>query len=384
MPIPYCRLSGYYFFYFATLGALLPYWNLYLQHCGFNAVQIGEFSALIVGTRIISPNLVGFIADKTGKNLAIIRLASLYTVLIFSYFLFPQPYIWFAVITAGFSLFWNASLPQFEAVTLFHLKDQTHRYSQIRLWGSVGFVIAVLGIGRLLDSQPISRLPTLITLLLIGSWFTTLVTPEVRAIKQQTAAIGLMKILKKPEVMAFLAVNVLLQISHGPYYVFYSIYLNEHHYNSTLTGFLWALGVCAEIVLFMGMRYFLKHFSLRTLLLLSLLLSAIRWLMVSWGVDYLVILVVAQLLHAASFGSTHVIAINLVHRYFGDQHQGKGQALYSSASFGLGGTIGSLYSGHYWNALGPHFVYTVAALCCVCAFVVTYLWLERENNHALS
>jgi MFS transporter, PPP family, 3-phenylpropionic acid transporter len=384
MSIPYFRLSGYYFFYFATLGAFIPYWNLYLKHCGFNAGQIGEFSALIVGTRIISPNLVGYLADRTGKNLPIIRMTSLYTVLIFAYFLFPQNYFHLVLITAGFGLFWNASLPQFEAVTLFHLKDQTHRYSQIRLWGSVGFVIAVIGFGRFLDNHPVTQLPIIITVLLIGSWFTTLITPEAKPIKHVTATVGLLQILKKPEVLAFLAVNCLLQISHGPYYVFYSIYLNDNHYSSTIIGFLWALGVCAEIILFMSMRHLLKHFSLRTMLLLSLSLSAIRWLMIAWCANSLVGLLIAQLLHAASFGSTHVIAITLVHKYFGEQHQGKGQALYSSISFGLGGMIGSLYSGHYWNLLGPQFIYTTAALCCVIAFVVTYLWLEPENNHTLS
>jgi MFS transporter, PPP family, 3-phenylpropionic acid transporter len=384
MPIPYFRLSSYYFFYFATLGAFLPYWNLYLKHCGFNALQIGEFSALIVGTRIISPNLVGYIADHTGKNLPIIRLSALYTVLIFAYFLFPHSYAGFLLLTAGFGLFWNASLPQFEAVTLYHLKDQTHRYSQIRLWGSVGFVIAVMGFGRFLDTQPITYLPIIITALLVGSWITTLITPEATPTKQATTSVGILCILKKPEVLAFLAVNVLLQMSHGPYYVFYSIYLNDNHYSATMTGFLWALGVCAEIILFMSMQHLLKHFSLRTMLLLSLLLSALRWLLIAWCVNSLAGLVLAQLLHAASFGSTHVIAINLVHRYFGDQHQGKGQALYSSISFGLGGMLGSLYSGHYWISLGPHFVYSIAALCCVIGFLITYLWLERENNHALS
>jgi MFS transporter, PPP family, 3-phenylpropionic acid transporter len=384
MSIPYWRLSGYYFFYFATLGGFLPYWNLYLTQYGFNAQQIGQFSALIVGTRIISPNLVGYIADHTGKNLPIIQLSALYTVLIFAYFLFPQSYAHYILLTIGFGLCWNASLPQFEAVTLYHLKDQTQRYSQIRLWGSVGFVLAVVGLGRFLDSHPVTYLPMIITALLACSWLTTLLTPDVAGRKKHASPGGLANILKRPEVLAFLAVNVLLQISHGPYYVFYSIYLKANHYSSTMTGGLWALGVCAEIVLFMGMRHLLKHFSLRVILLSSLLLSALRWLLIAWCVNSLAGLLLAQLLHAASFGSTHVIAISLVHRYFGDQHQGKGQALYSSISFGLGGMIGSLYSGHYWNSLGPLFVYGMAAICCIMAFFITYFWLERENNHAVS
>jgi MFS transporter, PPP family, 3-phenylpropionic acid transporter len=131
------------------------------------------------------------------------------------------------------------------------------------------------------------------------------------------------------------------------------------------------------------MKHFLTRHSLRNMLLISLSLSALRWLIIAWCVDSFVSLIIAQILHAASFGATHIIAINLVHRYFGDQHQGKGQALYSSISFGLGGMMGSLYSGHYWNLLGAQFVYTTAAFCCVIAFIVTYLWLERENNRAL-
>ena len=123
MSLPYWRLSSFYFFYFATLGAFLPYWSLYLQNKGFNALEIGELSAVMMATKIIAPNLWGAIADYTGKSLKIIRLASFFAAFLFMGFLFKTGYLWFAVITGGFSFFWNAALPQFEAVTLFHLKN---------------------------------------------------------------------------------------------------------------------------------------------------------------------------------------------------------------------------------------------------------------------
>jgi PPP family 3-phenylpropionic acid transporter len=380
MSVPYWRLSGFYFFYFATLGGFLPYWSLYLKDSGFNADQIGELSALLVGTKIIAPNLLGWIADRTGKSLRIIRSVSFFAALLFTGFFLDRNYVWFAWITIGFSFFWNAALPQFEAVTLFHLKNESHRYSQIRLWGSVGFIVAVVGIGWLLDKQPISVLPIVIAVLLALIWVVTLTTPDARASSHEAESVGLMQILKKPEVLAFLAVYLLLQIAHGPYYVFYSIYLKQYHYSTTITGALWALGVCAEIVLFIYMRRLLERYSLRHILLLSIALAVGRWLTIAWCADQLGLLILAQLLHAATFGSSHATAIHLIHLYFGRQHQGKGQALYSSLSYGIGGMLGSLYSGYYWESMGPAFVYSTAAVACGVALVIAYLWIGFENT----
>ncbi|MGZ8153650.1 MAG: MFS transporter, partial [Methylovulum sp.] len=183
--VPYWRLSGFYFFYFATVGGFVPYWSLYLKNAGFNSIEIGELSALLVGTKIIAPNLWGWIADHTGKSLRIIRIASFFAAVLFSGFLFTRSYLWFAWITVSFSFFWNAALPQFEAVTLFHLQNQAHRYSQIRLWGSIGFILAVLGVGRLLDNQPILLLPAMIVTLLVLTWWVTLIIPETRTNKYE-------------------------------------------------------------------------------------------------------------------------------------------------------------------------------------------------------
>ncbi|PPK76476.1 PPP family 3-phenylpropionic acid transporter [Methylobacter tundripaludum] len=379
MSIPYWRLSGFYFFYFATVGVFIPYWGLYLKESGFNPVEIGELSAMLSGTRIIAPILWGWIADRTGKNLRIIRIAAFLTALLFAGFLYVHGYFWVAWITIGFSFFWNAALPQFEAVTLYHLKNEAHRYSQIRLWGSIGFIVAVLGVGRLLDYQSAQIIPMAIALLMTLIWVVSLMTPTIQA-SHHVAAVGMIQIMKRPELWAFLVVYMLLQLAHAPYYVFYSIYLKHYQYTASLTGFLWALAVFAEIILFIYMRRVLKRFSLRTILLSSILLSVVRWLMIAWCVDYFWLLLFAQLLHAATFAGAHVAAIHLVHLYFGDRHQGKGQALYTSLTFGLGGMLGSYYSGYYWESLGAEFVYSMAAVFCSIAFVIAYIWVGRESS----
>lgn len=384
MSLPYWRLSSFYFFYFATLGCFLPYWSLYLEDSGFSALAIGELSALMVATKIVAPNIWGWIADHTGKSLRIIRIASFFGAVFFSGFLFFKGYYWFALITVCFSFFWNASLPQFEAATLSHLKQEPHRYSRIRLWGSVGFIVTVLGIGRLLEYFSIVYLPWVITIMLSLIWLVALMTPEAKSSASAQDGVGMRHILFKPEVLAFFMVYMLLQLAHGPYYVFYSIYLNQFHYPATMIGSLWALGVCAEIILFIFMKRLLAKISLRTILLVSIFLSIGRWLMIAHFPESLSMMILAQLLHAATFGSSHIAAIHLVHHYFGSRHQGKGQALYSSMSFGLGGMLGSLYSGYLWDDFGPVFVYSMASMACCLAFLIAFTWVGREKAAALS
>ncbi len=356
----------------------MPYWGLYLQHLQFSALDMGELSALLVATKILAPNLLGWLADHTGKNLTLIRWSSFWAWVCFAGFLLYFDYWHIVWITLGFSFFWNASLPQFEAVTLFHLKTDAQRYSRIRLWGSIGFIIAVIGLGYWIDDYGIRHLPLWILGFLGSIWLISLCIPDSQIEAHDSVADKVLDILKTPEVIAFLSVYLLLQLAHGPYYVFYSIYLKQYHYSSTLIGALWAGGVIAEVVLFMSMKRLLQAFSLRNILLCSLFLAVCRWLMIGFGITNLTVLALAQVLHAASFGATHVVAIHLVHRYFGNRHQGKGQAFYSSLSFGVGGMLGSLYSGWFWDSLGPQWVYWCAAASCGIALLIAYRWIGRD------
>lgn len=380
MSVPYWRLSAFYFFYFGILGSFVPYWSLYLKQIGFNANEIGELTALLIGTKIIAPNLWGWLADKTGKRLKLIRYVSFLSAILFAGFLYRADYLWFAVVTVAFSFFWNASLPQFEAATLFHLKADSHRYSRIRLWGSIGFIAAVLGIGRFLDDFSIAYLPYIITGLLSFNWLVAMITPDAQGVRESSEAGSMWTILGKGEVIAFFLVYMLLQIAHGPYYVFYSVYLKQYGYTGSQTGQLWALGVCAEIVMFMLANRLLKLCSLRALLLGSLAFSVLRWLLIAYYADSPALLVSAQILHAATFGVAHLVAIQLLNQYFGAKHQGKGQALYASISFGLGGMLGSLYSGYFWDSLGASPVFMIAALASGVALLIAFIGVGRRKR----
>ncbi|MES9903082.1 MAG: MFS transporter [Sedimenticola sp.] len=376
--MPYWRLSGFYLFYFAALGGLLPYWGLYLKSLGFNAVAIGELMAIPMATKFLAPYVWGWLGDHLGRRMVIVRLGSLLTAVIFLAVFQLQGFWELGLAMVLFSFFWNAVLPQFETVVLDYLGDGVSRYARIRLWGSIGFILSVIALGIAVDLQgPLVILPTLFCL--YGAiWISSLLIrdPAVRPRPQQQAPI--IEVLKQPAVIAFFAVCFLLQASHGPYYGFYSIHLEAIGYSKTLIGLLWALGVVAEVIIFFFMHRLLQGYGARKVLLASLFLTLLRWLIIGHFADSLEALIPAQLLHAASYGSFHAAAIHIVHHYFTGKHQGRGQALYSSLSFGLGGALGTLVSGFVWDDVGPSAAFTVAAMVSAAALLVAWRWPINE------
>ncbi len=380
--MPYWRLSAFYLVFFSSLGTMLPYWGLYLESLNFKPAQIGELMALIMATKIISPNVWGWIADHTGKPMAIVRLGSLGAAVAFSGTLvggeFGHSFLWLAVVMTAFSFFWNASLPQFEATTFSHLGTQTHRYSSIRLWGSIGFILAVTALGPVFESLGIGILPPILLAFMTGIWLVSLWVPE-RKLQVAPEHVSLRGVLRRPDVIALLVVCFLMQASHGPYYTFYSIFLEDHGYSRTLIGWLWALGVIAEVLVFMFMHRLVPRFGLRNIFLASLLCAALRWALIGLYVDNVSIMVFAQILHAASFGVYHAVSIQLIHQYFTGRNQGRGQALYSSLSFGAGGAVGSLFSGYMWSSAGPLATYLLAALIGIAAFLVAWRSVRIES-----
>ncbi len=373
--VPYWKLSGFYFFYFASLGVLIPYWSLYLKSLGFNSLTIGALVAILPATKLIAPYLWGWLADHTRRSMLIIRVACLLAVLSFSLVFVSQQLWWLTFVMLLFSFFWNATLPQFEAITLNHLGDDTHHYSMVRLWGSLGFILVALLIGYLLESFDADIIPLVVLITFVIILFSSFIVPE----KLNTPHVNhspIWHVIKQPKVLAFLAVCFLMLCSHGPYYTFYTIYLKEQGYSSHMIGVLWAVGVFAEVLLFLLMHRLLPFFGARKLLMITLLLTTIRWLLIGFYVDELAMLFLAQFIHAFSFGVFHAVGISLVHEYFTGSHQGRGQALYSSMSYGAGVAVGSLISGLVWDQWGPSVLFVFASCCTLLALVIVWRFVQ--------
>lgn len=374
----YWRLSGFYLCYFISLGALVPYWGLYLKSVGLSVAEIGELFAILMASKVVAPYVWGWIADHTGHRMTIIRIASLSAALAFIGVFFGSSFWWLALVMAGFGFFWNASLPQFEATTMNHLGGETHRYSGIRLWGSVGFILAVASLGQIIEQYGAESLPVILAVVFVLIWLSSLAVPESAAGHLPLDQQSLLSVLKRPVVFSLLLVCFLMQASHGPYYTFYTLYLEEYGYSTAQIGQLWALGVVAEIMIFLIMPRLLARYSTRHLLLAAVSLTTLRWVLIAWLVHQPMVVILAQTLHAASFGLYHAVAIFMIHALFTGAHQGRGQALYSSLSFGAGGALGSIASGYLWTSLGPQSMFALAAVTGLFAVVVVYAGIRFE------
>ena len=361
----------------------MPYLGLYLSSIGLVAAQIGIVFSIMQGTRLIAPSMSAYLSAHFNDRMRLIQLVSLLTLASFSLMLHEYDFTTIIVLTLLFSFFWNAILSQFEAITLTMLAKKTDAYSDIRLWGSVGFVIAGAGIGFILKYVNLNDWPLLVTLCLAATFVCSLLLSEKGQRQRPKKKTSLTKIIKQKQVIAFLVVVFLIQASHGPYYAFFSILLRDLNYNEAQIGQFWSLGVVAEIILFIAFHRVFKHVSLRFVLLFSIFLTAIRWLMVAWLADSLAILIIAQLLHAASFGAFHVVCIQLTHQYFSGVHQDQGQALYSSVGLGAGGMLGGLMAGFLWAYVGETWVFTLASLLSVLAFLIVWKFLSHAHFEEL-
>lgn len=359
---PPSRIAAFYFAYFCYLGAYAPYFTLYLAGEGFSAAEIAAIQAMPQFVRIFAPMAWGWLADASGSRRGVVALSCALTTLAVGSLYFVSGFLPTAINVAAIGLCSAAVLSIVDALTFTVLGPRTDRYGAVRLWGSVGFIIAVLATGALLDVAPVAKLLWVLFGLSLLTFVVALGLPS-PAIEPLAAVTGnLSAILRRPEVMAFFAACTCMTIAHGALYVFYSIYLVQHGYSKTVVGMMWMLGVLAEIVVFLAMPALLRRVSLRAILLASFIAAGVRFAGIGWGVEWLAVLVVAQVLHAATFGSFHAASIAAVHRLFAGPLQVRGQALYMSLCYGLGGMAGTLLAGATWESLGPAPTYGISAL----------------------
>jgi PPP family 3-phenylpropionic acid transporter len=363
----YLKLSSFYLFYFAYLGAFAPFFALYLKSEGMSAVEIGVLMASPQFTRIVAPHLWGWLADRGGHRLRIVRLSGLAGTLVFAAVFWSHSFAALFAVLLGMTFFWSAALPLIEATTLSHLGEELGRYGRIRVWGSVGFILAVVGVGYLLDRLPPSALLWVILTLMAGMLLQAMLLNDRPVEPHPGDHVPVWHIVRQPAVIAIIVASACLAAAHGPYYTFYTIHLVNHGYTKALAGWLWALGVVCEIGIFVWMSRLYRAFSLRTILIASALLAALRFVMIGWGAESLTVLLLAQTLHAASFGAFHAAAIGVIHKLFRGRHQARGQAIYGSLAYGIGGAIGGLASGYAWSGLGPTWTFTLGAGCALLA-----------------
>jgi PPP family 3-phenylpropionic acid transporter len=384
--IPAARLAGFYFAYYAVTGAFTPYWSLYLQSKGLQAGAISVLMSLWYATRIFAPSAWTTLAAHSRQPIRWLWIGCALTLLGFAGFFLPLNFIGLFVAMCAFCFFCNAVMPQFESITQSHLEGRNHLYGRIRVWGSVGFMLVVASFGWLIGHVGVGRLPWLMLPLLLALFALSFVNnyahlPEET---QRNRDDGLRARLRQPSVIAFLVAAFMAQVSFGPFYTFYTIYLENHGYSSPVQGLLWSAGVLAEIcVFFLSARIF-RRWDAGKVLALSMLGAALRWWVVAAWPDNTVLMTLAQVSHALSFGAFFAAVMQLLARFFPGRMNGHGQGLFYGLSSGMGGVTGALLAGQLWRIGGTHAEGKLAfAICGFIALLgagVAWKWLVNEKR----
>ena len=378
----FSKLSSNYFFYFAILGLVIPFLPVYLDFKGLNSLQIGEVLAIFTATKIIGPTLWANLADKTGQQLTIIRFGALFACISFSLLIFVDSYWPIAFVLAIFSLFWTAILPQLEVHTLSCVRRSAKIYARVRLWGSLGFIVFAVLAGEVIAKTSPNAFSFIGLVILLALYLSTL---SLKANRLKSVVHGaknsIFSTLFTANFILFFLSGLLLQISFGPYYSFFALYLRDLNYPVYAVGVYISLGVVAEIFIFIVVGRLYQRFSMRLLLILSFLFTALRWYVTGNYAGNAGILALSQLLHAASFGLYHSVSISFIEQYFNADQQNRGQAIYISGVYGLGGAIGAYLAGFVWlDGVGAQAAYQLASYLAVIAALLALMIKRASNN----
>lgn len=379
------HFSLFFFAYYGYIGVFSPYATLYFADRGLSAPQIALLMALMQVLRIFGPAAWGWIADHTQKRALVLRCTAFATAVMFCGLFLGRDFTHLLLVMLAVSTFSSALAPVSEALMLSEMKGNMTHYGRLRLWGSVGFIAAVCLSGYLLDWYGIGMFPWVALVLLAAVFGASLGLRESATAAATHVAPSVWMLLRRREVIAFFASTFLMLAAHAALYVFYSLYLEQIGYGTGVIGMMWALGVLAEIVFFYYQAPIFARIGVQKLMLASLLLAALRFALIGTLADSVMVLLFAQVLHAATFGIHHSASVATLQRWFAGPLQARGQALFTSISYGLGGSLGGLALGGIWEAWGAAAVYWAAATFAMAAAIcakLSYSW--QTNNEEAS
>ncbi|MGC8467401.1 MAG: MFS transporter [Acidithiobacillus sp.] len=353
-------LVAFYFFYFCALGAFMPYWGPWLKSAGQGALAIGILTAAVQFSKVLGPNLWGWLAQGLGSA-HIVPLAALLTAAGFLALELVHGNFWgLLLITLTFSFFWAATLPLVDAATLDWAERNGRAYGRIRLWGSLGFIALALGMGGLVQIWGLGVfLPGIAAFLAAAWWFSRRLPYPPRAPSQERVSLGPQ--LRDWRLWAFLAAGALEQASHGVYYAFFSIDAQAHGLNAGWVGLLWSWAVICEVVFFWYGERILRRFGLRRVLIHAFVLTGTRWLVIAAWPGLIPIFLI-QSLHAFSYAAFHLAAVHWIFARFPMRLRSRGMALYASLVYGLGGGLGALAAGWAWGHWGSVGAFAAAGI----------------------
>lgn len=321
-------------------------------------------------TRIIGPFSWGWLADHRQERIGLMRITAVFSLILFLGIFVSHAFYFLLAWMFLLNTFSSGLTPLGEAITIHALQKENafeSKYGRLRLWGSIGFILAVFLSGVWFDHYGIQTLPYVALMVMLGVVFSTWQLSEEKLEPHVNPSGHMRSILKRPEVIWFFCSSFCMIFAHASYYVFYSLYLSKLGYSTQTIGIFWMIGVVAEVLFFYYQRFFLVNFGAQRILMVCFVVACLRFTAIAY-LPIFGILLLMQVLHAMTFGAHHTTSLRFLQQWFNGATQARGQALYTSISYGLGGSIGGVCAGWVWDLIAPQHVFGLSALMSVLGF----------------
>ena len=339
-------------------------------------LAISVLVSVQAATRLFAPYGWGWLSDRTGERIQLMRYSACAALLASTGLWWDGGVNWLFGVLLFMFMHTSAMMPMSEAA-MAHLVTQdgvfnARRYGRIRLWGSVGFLVTVMVAGAFFERAGMYHFPAWTVATMLAVTLSVFCLPDLKeAIPAHALRVNVMPVLRQRAVQWFFASVFLHVLSHIGIYVFFSLYLDSLGYSKTMIGLLWALSVVVEIGWFFTQSRWLPRMSLPAWLVLCSVAMVLRMGLTASSAQVLVLLVVAQTLHALTFATHHTVCIALLSQHFSGRLRGRGQALYTVIGYGFPGVIGGLAGGMLSTHYGLTSVYwasmVISALAVACA-----------------
>lgn len=413
-PADFRRFSLFYLGYYGALGAFTPYIGRWVVAQGHGGYVVGAVLGLWYGGRMLAPPTWSRWSARSPMPGRWLVAGCLLALLGFAALSGTTGAIPIFLAIAWFALFFNAVMPQFEAMTLSALAHRSHEYGRIRVWGSISFLVVAASYGWLLDRLGERAFVWLtlpwLALTTAAAWLhrndqphasgqattvnerasvlgsnepssSAIDDPGVKRGPQTTAEVSVAAspatrlattpLWQRPGVRSLLLVTLLMQLGFGPFYVFYTLHLRAQGHDGTAVGLLWAIGVICEVAMFWLAPRLLQRFGAWRVMLTCMGFTVVRWLTVAWLGPSFVWMALAQTGHALSFAAFHAGCMRRMAELFpARQDMVAAQGLLYGFSGGIGGVLGAGVASVAWQHGGGQWAFVAGALATLVGFGV--------------
>ncbi len=354
-------LKASYFWYFATIGCLMPYLAVYYRSLHLSGVEIGILAGTLpLGVAVLAPPLAA-LADSWCAHRLVLRsalvLAALAALGMTQATRFPVLLPLMVLLATSL-----AAIPALlDGYTMTISERDGGSYGQVRVWGTLGFMAGVWFVGWQMEPtvSPFFLLAYVAALLLTCA--STWGLPSLPARPRQPMWQCVAGVLQDRSVSLVLLTSTLVIGNATLMGSYFSLYLTDLGGTVQVVGTAAVLAALSEVPVMVAGRWLIARFSSRTILVVAVMMYCLRLGLYSLP-PALGWVVWVQVLHGVSFGLYLMASVTLVHERAGRERAATAQGLLTSASQGVGAITGVLIGGILLDYLGAVGIMRVAAV----------------------